>query len=83
MRYLHILYFFDFYFVLHVILMCLQLHLSQVTMPRLSAGKDGLTDKRQLEWEAAVEAVIRDITSPTTPQAKPPIVQIVIYESSV
>ncbi|KAL0839673.1 hypothetical protein ABMA28_016331 [Loxostege sticticalis] len=59
------------------------LHLSQVTMPRLSAGKDGLTDKRQLEWEAAVEAVIRDITSPTTPQAKPPIVQIVIYESSV
>jgi hypothetical protein len=52
-------------------------------MPRLSAGKDGLSDKRQLEWEAAVEAVIRDITSPTTTQQKPPIVQIVIYESSV
>ncbi|KAM3968181.1 LOW QUALITY PROTEIN: potassium channel, subfamily K, member 16 [Aphomia sociella] len=56
--------------------------LTVVTMPRLSAGKDGLTDKRQLEWEAAVEAVIRDITAPT-PEKKPPIVQIVIYESSV
>lgn len=51
-------------------------------MPRFS-GKDGLTDKRQLEWEAAVEAVIRDITAPLPSQQKPPIVQIVIYESSV
>ncbi|XP_031763464.1 TWiK family of potassium channels protein 7 isoform X2 [Galleria mellonella] len=56
--------------------------LTVVTMPRLSTGKDGLSDKRQLEWEAAVEAVIRDITAPT-PEKKPPIVQIVIYESSV
>ncbi|CAH0397523.1 unnamed protein product [Chilo suppressalis] len=55
--------------------------LTVVTMPRLGSGKDA--DKRQLEWEAAVEAVIRDITSPTKPQQKPPIVQIVIYESSV
>lgn len=51
-------------------------------MPRLG-GRDGLGEKRQLEWEAAVEAVIRDITSPVTSQPKPPIVQIVIYESSV
>ncbi|KAL4714416.1 hypothetical protein ACJJTC_017711 [Scirpophaga incertulas] len=57
--------------------------LTVVTMPRLSSGKDGLSDKRQLEWEAAVEAVIRDITSPATAPKKPPIVQIVIYESSV
>ncbi|CAG9792065.1 unnamed protein product [Diatraea saccharalis] len=55
--------------------------LTVVTMPRLGSGKDA--DKRQLEWEAAVEAVIRDITSPTKPLQKPPIVQIVIYESSV
>ncbi|XP_034825248.1 TWiK family of potassium channels protein 7 [Maniola hyperantus] len=55
--------------------------LTVVTMPRL--GRDGLGEKRQLEWEAAVEAVIRDITSPISSQPKPPIVQIVIYESSV
>ncbi|XP_026491664.1 TWiK family of potassium channels protein 7 [Vanessa tameamea] len=56
--------------------------LTVVTMPRFS-GRDALGEKRQLEWEAAVEAVIRDITSPVTSQPKPPIVQIVIYESSV
>uniref|UniRef100_A0A2A4J5D2 Protein kinase domain-containing protein n=1 Tax=Heliothis virescens TaxID=7102 RepID=A0A2A4J5D2_HELVI len=57
--------------------------LTVVTMPRLSsAGGNALTDKRRLEWEAAVEAVIRDITAPA-PTQKPPIVQIVIYESSV
>ncbi|CAB3236073.1 unnamed protein product [Arctia plantaginis] len=57
--------------------------LTVVTMPRLSgAGGNALTDKRRLELEAAVEAVIRDITAPVTTQ-KPPIVQIVIYESSV
>ncbi|XP_039745866.1 TWiK family of potassium channels protein 7 [Pararge aegeria] len=55
--------------------------LTIVTMPRL--GRDGLGEKRQLEWEAAIESVIRDITSPISPQPKPPIVQIVIYESSV
>ncbi|XP_026326353.1 TWiK family of potassium channels protein 9 [Hyposmocoma kahamanoa] len=57
--------------------------LTVVTMPRLSGGKDGLSEKRRLEWEAAVEAVIRDITTPAPTQQKPPIVQIVIYESSV
>ncbi|KAJ0179415.1 hypothetical protein K1T71_005127 [Dendrolimus kikuchii] len=57
--------------------------LTVVTMPRLSGtGGSGLSDKRQLELEAAVEAVIREITSPVT-EKKPPIVQIVIYESSV
>lgn len=52
-------------------------------MPRLSSGRDGLSEKRHLEWEAAVEAIIRDIGTPTSEQKKPPIVQIVIYESSV
>ncbi|CAH0669142.1 unnamed protein product [Spodoptera exigua] len=57
--------------------------LTVVTMPRLSsAGGNALSDKRRLEWEAAVDAVIRDITAPI-PTQKPPIVQIVIYESSV
>lgn len=52
-------------------------------MPRLSmSGANGLSDKRQLEWEAAVEAAIRNITSPVS-EKKPPVVQIVIYESSV
>lgn len=52
-------------------------------MPRLSSGgPNGLSEKRQLEFEAAVEAVIRDITSPLT-EKKPPVIQIVIYESSV
>lgn len=51
-------------------------------MPKFS-GRDALGEKSKLEWEAAVEAVIRDITSPVTSQPKPPIVQIVIYESSV
>ncbi|GBP06908.1 hypothetical protein EVAR_4362_1 [Eumeta japonica] len=55
----------------------------RVTMPRLMSGRDGISEKRQLEWEAAVEAVIRDITTTAPPQRKPPIVQIVIYESSV
>lgn len=57
--------------------------LTVVTMPRLNSGRDGISEKRQLEWEAAVEAVIRDITTPMSDQQKPPIVQIVIYESSV
>ncbi|CAH2092118.1 unnamed protein product [Euphydryas editha] len=56
--------------------------LTIVTMPRFS-GRDALGEKSKLEWEAAVEAAIRDITSPMTSQPKPPIVQIVIYESSV
>lgn len=52
-------------------------------MPRLGGGRDSITEKRRLEWEAAVEAVNRDIASPEPKQTKPPIVQIVIYESSV
>ncbi|KAJ2950621.1 hypothetical protein O0L34_g8875 [Tuta absoluta] len=59
----------------------LQKVLTVVTMPRMGGGRDGLSEKRQLEWEAAVEAVLRDITAPVN--KKPPIVQIVIYESSV
>ncbi|CAG4941063.1 unnamed protein product [Colias eurytheme] len=57
--------------------------LTVVTMPRLSGGREALAEKRQLEWEAALEAVIRNINSPSPTQQKPPIVQIVIYESSV
>ncbi|XP_045492601.1 TWiK family of potassium channels protein 9 [Colias croceus] len=57
--------------------------LTIVTMPRMSGGREALAEKRQLEWEAALEAVIRNINSPSPTQQKPPIVQIVIYESSV
>ncbi|XP_045526413.1 potassium channel subfamily K member 4 isoform X2 [Pieris brassicae] len=57
--------------------------LTVVTMPRIGGGRNSLADKRQLEWEAALEAVIRNINSPSPTQQKPPIVQIVIYESSV
>ncbi|VVC91623.1 unnamed protein product [Leptidea sinapis] len=57
--------------------------LTVVTMPRFSGGRDALNEKRQLEWEAALEAVIKNMTSPLPAQQKPPIVQIVIYESSV
>ncbi|XP_041973173.1 TWiK family of potassium channels protein 7 isoform X1 [Aricia agestis] len=56
--------------------------LTVVTMPRLSGGRDSLAEKRQLEFEVALEAVIRNMTHPL-PKQKPPIVQIVIYESSV
>ncbi|XP_053600113.1 TWiK family of potassium channels protein 7 isoform X2 [Plodia interpunctella] len=59
----------------------LQKVLTVVTMPRLS-GRDGLSEKRQLEWEAALEAALREIKAPS-PEKKPTIVQIVIYESSV
>lgn len=40
---------------------------------------------KQKEWEDAIEAVIRDITvNPSAePKPPPPMVQIVIYESSV
>ncbi|XP_015517260.2 TWiK family of potassium channels protein 7 [Neodiprion lecontei] len=68
--------------------------LTVVSMPRMKrgggiagagggSGTDG--DRRQREWEEAVEAVIRDITAavPSSPQPDKPIVQIVIYESSV
>lgn len=54
-------------------------------MPRLrwSASIDDVTMKDQ-DWEEAVEAVLRDIAaSATMPPPKKPIVQIVIYESSV
>lgn len=38
---------------------------------------------RQEEWEKAMEAVIKDITSGAAHKPHPPVVQIVIYESSV
>lgn len=37
---------------------------------------------KEKDWEEAMEAVIRDITANAAKKA-PPIVQIVIYESSV
>lgn len=54
-------------------------------MPRLkwSASIDRNVTKDR-DWEEAVEAVLRDIaTSATVPPPKKPIVQIIIYESSV
>lgn len=59
--------------------------LTVISMPRLrwSASIDDVTMKDQ-DWEEAVEAVLRDIAaSATMPPPKKPIVQIVIYESSV
>lgn len=57
-------------------------------MPRWTSshgtGNSGGGDKDQKEWEAAVEAVLRDITAGTVKKEEPPpLVQIVIYESSV
>lgn len=50
-------------------------------MPKLGSGKAAdIANQRRLEWEAAMEAVLRDLQST---ENKPPIVQIVIYETSV
>lgn len=48
-------------------------------------GKTSKEEKKisQEEWERAMEAVIRDITSGAASKQQPPLVQIVIYESSV
>ncbi|XP_019877193.2 TWiK family of potassium channels protein 7 [Aethina tumida] len=56
--------------------------LTVVTMPKLSKKEKKM---KQKEWEDAIEAVIRDITvNPSAePKPPPPMVQIVIYESSV
>lgn len=55
-------------------------------MPKKLTGhieKNGKKNK-QIQWEDAMEAVIRDITNgPTSKHPSPPVVQIVIYESSV
>ncbi|KAL6255808.1 hypothetical protein P5V15_013051 [Pogonomyrmex californicus] len=59
--------------------------LTVISMPRLrwSVSIDRGVTKDQ-DWEGAVEAVLRDIAaSATTSQPKKPIVQIVVYESSV
>lgn len=57
-------------------------------MPRwnMNSGGDTGSGKKenQKQWEDAVEAVIRDITVGTAQNKQPPpLVQIVIYESSV
>ncbi|XP_048511396.1 TWiK family of potassium channels protein 7 isoform X2 [Athalia rosae] len=66
--------------------------LTVVSMPRMrrGGGQGAITEgsnsaMRQREWEEAVEAVLRDITSTGPPPQMPnkSIVQIVIYESSV
>ncbi|XP_018575924.1 TWiK family of potassium channels protein 7 [Anoplophora glabripennis] len=56
--------------------------LTVVTMPRKSANRKHKGAK-QKEWEDAIEAVIRDITTNATDHNKQQMVQIVIYESSV
>lgn len=53
-------------------------------MPRLrwSVSSDRIVTKDQ-DWEEAVEAVLRDIAASTAAPTPNPIVQIVVYESSV
>lgn len=60
--------------------------LTVVSMPRLKwSASFGRGDSKDQEWEEAVEAVLRDIaaTASNAQPEKKPIVQIVIYESSV
>lgn len=59
--------------------------LTVVSMPKMQLGmKSKKQDKlSQKEWEDAMEAVIRDLTTGATKNPQPPILQIVIYESSV
>lgn len=52
-------------------------------MPRKNTFSKKEKKLKQKEWEDAIEAVIRDITVGTAIEQKPPMVQIVIYESSV
>lgn len=53
-------------------------------MPRLKWAS-GRRESKDKEWEEAVEAVLRDIAAATVKSTPPkkPIVQIVVYESSV
>ncbi|XP_012279669.1 TWiK family of potassium channels protein 7 [Orussus abietinus] len=58
--------------------------LTVVSMPKLRRGGDGGPGSvKDREWEEAVEAVLRDIAAAAPPPPKKPIMQIVIYESSV
>nr|XP_031827255.1 uncharacterized protein LOC116424678 [Nomia melanderi] len=59
--------------------------LTVVSMPRLKwSASFNRSDSKDQEWEEAVEAVLRDIAATASSQpSKKPIVQIVIYESSV
>ncbi|XP_020278393.1 TWiK family of potassium channels protein 7-like [Pseudomyrmex gracilis] len=58
--------------------------LTVISMPRLrwsaSVDRDGVPKDR--DWEEAIEAMLRDIAR-SAPPPKKPIVQIVVYESSV
>lgn len=59
--------------------------LTIVSMPRLKWSPSGVrSDSKDKDWEEAVEAVLRDIAaSAAAPPPQKPIVQIVVYESSV
>ena len=60
--------------------------LTVISMPRLKwSASFPRADSKDREWEDAVEAVLRDIaaTANNAQPMKKPIVQIVIYESSV
>ena len=54
-------------------------------MPRLKRSSSGRDSRvKDNEWEDAVEAVLRDIAATSQPPPpKKPIMQIIIYESSV
>ncbi|XP_066993324.1 TWiK family of potassium channels protein 7 [Anabrus simplex] len=54
--------------------------LTIISMPRRLQGDGEKTAKARQEWEEAMAAVLRDITAPQKPK---PVIQIVIYESTV
>ncbi|XP_060531000.1 uncharacterized protein LOC132704777 isoform X1 [Cylas formicarius] len=56
--------------------------LTVVSMPRRVGSRRSKKEKEK-EWEDALQAVIKDMTVKATQDIEPPIVQIVIYESSV
>ncbi|KAF5302925.1 hypothetical protein FQA39_LY02105 [Lamprigera yunnana] len=59
--------------------------LTVVTMPKRFTGQieKGGKKQKQIQWEDAVESVIRDISNGNQPKQQSPVVKIVIYESSV
>ncbi|XP_015428470.1 PREDICTED: TWiK family of potassium channels protein 7-like [Dufourea novaeangliae] len=58
--------------------------LTVISMPRLKwSASFSRADSKDQEWEEAVEAVLRDIAANSAQPNIKPIVQIVIYESSV
>lgn len=64
-------------------LCCFSLQITMSRKPDTMKVSKEEKKMREQEWEKAMEAVIRDITSGAASKQHPPVVQIVIYESSV